>query len=388
MSSHLAVGSHADVRTADRPEPIGVLQVVLGLSPGGTERLVVEISKRLDPSFRFAVCCLDEPGELAGELTARGVPVVALGRTPGFQPSLARGIAAAAARYQATVLHCHHYSPFVYGRLAALIDRGLRVIFTEHGRLSDARPSPKRRLVNPLLGRLPGEIYAVSEDLRRHMIAEGLPAHRIRVVHNGIDPGPAPTDAGRRAARRQLGVPEETFLVGTAARLDPVKSLDTLIEGFASFRSDGRRAALCIMGDGPERRRLEQTALDAGVHDLVHFTGHRADVRQLLPALDVFVNSSTTEGVSLTILEAMAACLPVVATRAGGNPEVVLDQETGLLVPVRSSVALGRALQDLAAAPQRRQTMGAAGRFRTKRHFTLERMIDRYARIYRGAQEP
>jgi len=372
---------------AASPDRPGVLHVVLGLSTGGTERLVVEISKRLEAAFRFSVCCLDQPGELAEELTARGIPVDALQRTPGFRPSLARSIADAAARHQATVLHCHHYSPFVYGRLAALLDRRLRVVFTEHGRLSDAKPSTKRRLVNTLLGRLPSAIYAVSEDLRRHMIAEGLPGSRIGVVHNGIDPRFMPTAADRASERQLLGIDDDTFLVGTAARLDPVKDLETLIDGFARFGAHRGRSALCVIGDGPERSRLEEAARHAGVFERMRFTGHRSDVRRLLPALDVYVNSSTTEGISLTILEAMAAGLPVVATHVGGNPEVVIDHETGLLVRPRSGVALAAALNELAAAPQRAVVMGAAGRFRVKRHFTLDRMTDQYARVYRRARE-
>ena len=319
MMPHLSPVGDQVPHARSRRDLRGVVHVVLGLHPGGTERLVVEISKRLESAFRFAVCCLDEPGLLATELTARGVPVVALHRSTGFRPSLAKRIGRFALDHGATVLHCHHYSPFVYGRLAALTHRGLRVVFTEHGRLSDAPASPKRRLVNPLLGRLPGRIYAVSDDLRRHMTAEGLPSRRIQVVHNGIDPGAVPGDADRRAARRTLGFADDAFVIGTAARLDLVKSLDTLIEAFAALPEIGRRPELCIIGDGPDRSRLEAVAMRAGACARVTFTGHRTDVRYLMPAFDVYVNSSITEGISLTILEAMAAALPVVATRVGGN---------------------------------------------------------------------
>src|SRR5262245_6119559 len=152
------------------------MHVVLSLSPGGTERLVIEIVRRLIPrSIGSLVCCLDDAGEWATELYQVGVPVVALNRAPGFRPGVARSIAKLARVHQVDVLHCHHYSPFVYGQMATLLQPRLRVVFTEHGRLSDAPPSRKRQIVNPVLGRLPHAIYAVSADLRQHMIAEGFP---------------------------------------------------------------------------------------------------------------------------------------------------------------------------------------------------------------------
>lgn len=175
--------SNGQPRNARR---LRVLQVVLSLDPGGTERLVIDIAKALAPSVDAVVCCLDQPGAWASELTESGVPVIALRRDPGFHPDVGRRIARIADEHRIDLLHCHHYSPFIYGQLAALMRRNLSVVFTEHGRLSDAKPSLKRRLVNPLIGRLPSAIFAVSADLRRHMIAEGLPAARVRVVHNGI----------------------------------------------------------------------------------------------------------------------------------------------------------------------------------------------------------
>ena len=377
-------------RTAPAAAPasaLRVMQVVPSLDPGGTERLVIEIVKALSPAVDSMVCCLDQPGSWAGELTARGVTVESLGRRPGFHPGLGRRIADLAARRHVDVLHCHHYSPFVYGQLAALFARPLRIVFTEHGRLSDGGPSLKRRLVNPWIGRLPDAIYAVSEDLRRHMIAEGLPADRVRVVHNGIDPGARPTPDDRAAARRALGIGSGALLVGTAGRLDPVKDLPVLLDAFAALRRARGDARLVVIGDGAERHALQQRVQALGPDGGVTLTGYRGDVRRCLAALDIYVNSSTHEGVSLTILEAMAAALPVAATRVGGTPEVVLDGETGLLVPPRSPASLARALTSLASDPAARRSMGHAGRCRVKRHFSVETMTSQYLRAYRGGTD-
>jgi len=359
-----------------------VLQVVLSLDTGGTERLVIDICTRLQPRFRMAVCCLDRQGALAHELTDRGIEVIALHRSAGFRPSVGYRIAQVAERHQAAVVHCHQYSPFVYGRIATLCRPRLKLVFTEHGRLSDDPPSLKRRMVNPLLGRLPASLYSVSGVLRDSMIAEGFPDRRIEVIHNGVDPGPGATIFDRRRARRELGMSEETFLVGTVARLDPVKNLDMLVEAFAGVRTALANGLLIIIGDGPERRRLENLARAAGVADAVRFLGHRGDVRRLLPAFDVYVNSSISEGVSLTILEAMATNLPVVATAVGGTPEVVADGVTGLLVPARQPAALASALTALGKAPERRAELGSAARLSIEARFQLDGMIERYADVY------
>jgi glycosyltransferase involved in cell wall biosynthesis len=358
-----------------------VLHVVLSLTPGGSERITLEICKRAPSSVRPAVCCLDDPGPWAPELSMRGIPVAALHRKPGFRPWIGYQIARVAADHDAQVIHCHGYSSFVYGRIAACLRPGTRLIFTEQGRLSDKPPSRKRLIANSLLGRLPVRVCAVSGELREFMIAEGFPAGRIEVVHNAIDPGPAPTPHVRRQARTRLGLREDGWVVGTAARLDPVKNLTSLIDAFTTVCASQPQATLLIIGGGPEHDRLARAAGESGVASQISFTGHREDARALLPALDTYVNCSTTEGTSLTILEAMAAAVPVVATNVGGTPELVTS-ETGMLIPPRDSVALANALEALAREPARARRMGAAGRDRAVTHFGIARLVDRYSRMY------
>ncbi len=360
-----------------------VLQVVLQLDPGGTERLVIELVRRLRQRFPTAVCCLDQPGAWAAGVRHAGVEVTALGRRPGFHPSVAKQLASVAARFKATVLHCHHYSPFVYGRLASLGLPGTRIVFTEHGRLSDSPPSAKRRLANRFLSMGVTSLYAVSYDLRRHVVAEGFP-ERMGVIWNGIDPGPAPDEAARRHARRRIGLPDGTKVIGTVARLDPVKDLGTLLEAFAIVR---RQSAyrLVVIGDGSERESLRTRASALQLEGVVDWLGQRGDVRELLSGLDVYVNSSISEGVSLTLLEAMAAERPVVATQVGGTPEVVLDEETGLLCPARSPEALSGQLQRLLDDESLGARFGRAGRNRVLEHFTLDRMVEQYAAVYEHA---
>jgi glycosyltransferase involved in cell wall biosynthesis len=360
-----------------------VLQVVLSLNPGGTERLVVELVKRLRPELSMAVCCLDEEGAWGEDLRHEDVSVVALRRREGFRPQLGRAIARAAAQHGAGVVHCHHYSPFVYASIARLWSPHLQIVFTEHGRLSDAGPSPKRRTANRVLAHAPRTVVTVSSELKDHLVAEGFPTDKVSVIYNGIDVGPLPDAASRTRVRAQLGVDENTVVVGTVARLDPVKDLQTLVRAMGTSAVQ-RPMLLLVIGDGPERPHIEAAARDAGVGSAVRFLGHRDDARDLLAGCDLYANSSISEGISLTILEAMAAGLPVVATRVGGTPEIV-DTSCGRLVPSRDSATLAAALAGLAVDPSLRSALGRAARERVERRFTLDRMIAEYRDAYYAA---
>jgi len=359
-----------------------VLQVALSLNPGGTERLVVQLATRLHRDVPTAVVCLDEPGAWAGEIEAAGISIQALGRTPGFHPSLGRRIARAAAAHRATVIHAHHYSPFVYSCVARLWMPGVGVVFTEHGRLSDSRPSPKRRLANRILASFPRAVCAVSAELGAHLVAEGFPQSRVEVVHNGIDIGPLPNADERREVRTALGADDDVMVIGSVARLDRVKDLGSLLHAASSLRATGQKVMVALVGDGSERPALEQLAGTLGIAGDVRFLGHRDDARRWLAGWDVYVNCSVSEGVSLTILEAMAAGLPVVATAVGGTPEV-LDDTSGVLVPSRDPAALTAAIAALIQGRARRARLAAGARARVEASFTLDRMVRSYADIYR-----
>lgn len=360
-----------------------VLQVVLSLNPGGTERLVLDLVMRLNNEIPMSVCCLDDEGSWAGQLRDCGVPVSSLRRIPGFQPKLGSEIHALARQHGATMIHAHHYSPFVYSCLARVWSPRTGLVFTEHGRVSDTPPSTKRRLANRVMSKFPTHVFAVSAELRQHIVAEGFSPDQVKVIYNGISIRPA-SDAGTRVAvRTRLGVGDSTLVIGTIARLDPVKDLGTLIDATALTRAR-RPVRLVIVGDGQERTALERRAAERGVQDAVTFLGHRDDARDWLVGCDVFVNCSISEGVSLTILEAMAASIPVVVTKVGGTPEVVTP-ECGVLVSPRDPHGIADALVSLGNDAPRRAALGAAGRARAEAQFSLDRMVRQYRDVYMGA---
>jgi L-malate glycosyltransferase len=386
MEASLLFGSDIPVRDTTDQAP-KVLQVVLSLNPGGTERLVVELVRRLRSELSMAVCCLDEEGSWGEGLRREDVGVTALRRREGFQPQLGHAIARIAAQHGARVVHCHHYSPFVYASIARLWSPDLRIIFTEHGRLSDAPPSAKRRTANRVLAHAPREVVTVSSELKQHLVAEGFPTGKVSVIYNGIDVGGVPGAEMCARVRRELGVADNAVVVGTVARLDPVKDLQTLIRAVGQQGLQGLQPppmVLLVIGDGSERARLEASAREVGAESYVRFLGHREDARDLLAACDIYANSSISEGISLTILEAMAAGLPVVATHVGGTPEIV-DTTCGRLVPSRDADALARTLAALAADATLRQTLGRAARARVEQRFTLDRMVREYRDAYYAA---
>jgi glycosyltransferase involved in cell wall biosynthesis len=227
-------------------------------------------------------------------------------------------------------------------------------------------------------------LYAVSHDLRRHLLREAVP-ERMSVIWNGIDPGPRPDADARARARQRIGAADGDVLVGTVARLDAVKDLPMLMRAIAVARSMVPTVRLVIVGEGPARAAIERTVAEVALETSVHLTGQRNDVRELMPAFDLYVNSSISEGISLTLLEAMAAERAIVATAVGGTPEVVCDGATGVLVPPGDAGALGAAMAALLKEPMRAAALGEAGRRRVLQHFTLDRMVEAYAAVYSAA---
>jgi glycosyltransferase involved in cell wall biosynthesis len=204
----------------------------------------------------------------------------------------------------------------------------------------------------------------------------GLPPEKLGVIYNGVQV--PETSASPREARAKLGLPLDGQVIGTVSRLYLVKGIDFLIRALAQMDD----AALAIVGDGPERAALETLADTLGVAGRIHWTGHRRDVPTLLPAFDLYVQPSLHEGMSNTILEAMAAGLPVVATAVGGTPEVVDDGVTGLLVPPRDPDALAGVIVRLLRDLDLRRKMGRAGQERVRRHFSLEQMVRQTQALY------
>ena len=363
--------------------PVRVMHVLNTLETGGAEHVVLNVAQHLDrAAFDVHVCSLAGDGPLAREFQALGVPVHAVRRRPGVDLGLPFVLARLIRRERIDLVHTHNAGPWLYGGLAAKL-AGARLCHTEHSNLF---PHQRRMLrAERWLARWTEVIISDSEKVKRHLVErQGVPAGKIRVVVNGVDTRRFGAEGGAPAqARRLLGLNGDQPVVGTVGRLVPVKDHRTLLAAFRRVAEQHPAGRLVIVGDGPLRGDLVRLAGTLGLSDRVRFLGERRDIPQLLRAFDLFVLSSVSEGMPLTVLEAMAAGVPVVATRVGGVPEAVVDRETGWLVPPGDPESMAGAVLALLADPARRAALGRRAQERACGQFDVQQMADAYARAYR-----
>jgi L-malate glycosyltransferase len=283
------------------------------------------------------------------------------------------------------LIHAHQYSPFFYAAMGRWAAGRIPVLFTEHGRCHPDFPRRKRIVANRLLLGRGDRVLAVGRAVRGALIAnEGIPAERIEVIYNGIDlEAYRDGQSQREATRRQLGLADDDVAVIQVARLDSLKDHPTAVAAMAELAPGHPRARLLIVGEGAERARIEAAVRERGVSGSVRLVGLRTDVPRLLSAADVFLLTSISEGIPLTLIEAMAAGLPCVSTRVGGIPEVVVDGETGVLAEPSKPESVAAALGKLVADASLRRRLGEAGRGRALRLFDDQAMHAAYDRIYR-----
>jgi len=280
------------------------------------------------------------------------------------------------------VLHCHQYTPYVYGVLGAAFTP-CKVIFTEHGRFHPDQRKLKRVLANPLLNLYTDYITAISSATREALVNfENFPKHKIRVVYNGIDDTEYVRSVSTNSKRQFLGIPEKAQVIGTVARLDHIKNHKMMINALKIVHHTYPDTFLIIVGDGPERETLELLASELKLSSRVIFTGFREDTHLFYKTMDIFLLTSLSEGTAMTLLEAMATGLPCVATDVGGNPEIVMDGETGFIIPSNDEITLAEKICTLFRNEDLMKKMGKAGRRRFEENFTVDKMVSSYQAIY------
>ena len=362
-----------------------ICHVIHALGVGGAEVLVDVMVRRLSEHYRCVVAVLDELGEIGERLKADGFVVEQLHRQPGIDRGCAKRLDAFAKREGVQLLHAHQYTPF----FQAMLSRGLMgsrpVLFTEHGRHFPDLPSRKRSIVNRLLLRKQDRLVGCGGAVRKALIDnEGLPARRVEVIYNGVDLDALATASpdARQLIRAEFGFRSDDFVAVQVARLHELKDHKTAIKAIEHARRLLPGIRLLIVGEGDQRQSMEVEIRERNLGQHVVLAGNRADVADLLSAADAFVMSSISEGIPLTIIEAMAAGLPVVSTAVGGIPEMIDHERSGILVPSGDHRALANALIKLQQVPSLRRAIGEQGRERAKRMFSQEGMLNGYRHIY------
>lgn len=363
--------------------PLTVLHLSWSLLTGGLERVVLDLA-RLGPELglRPVVAALERAGPWADLVRQRGAPFYLLGKRPGLDPRMLPALMGLLRRERVDVIHAHNQAAAFYGGLAGLFCRRPMIV-TRHG-ASFGRDASHLRL-GRLAARLAQRVVCVGEEARQvARRVDRVPEARLRLIYNGVDTALyRPDPVARAAARSELGLALTEPVLISVGRLSAEKDHHTLLTALALLGQRGTPPRLLVVGGGPERQALERAAAELGLGAAVLWLGERQDVPRLLAACDAFALSSLSEGVSIAVLEAMAAGLPVAATMVGGNPELVEQGRGGLLVPPGDPAALAAALGRLLEDPARARAMGQAARARVEERFSLIATARAYVGLYR-----
>ena len=386
-----------------RPERIKVLRVIARLNVGGPALHVAYLSAGLADRGYDTTLVAGKVGageeSMAFVAEQRGVRIETLDDlhreiAPLRDLRTILRLARLIRSERPTILHTHTAKAGAVGRIAALLAGDARppvIVHTFHGHVLRGYFNPALtaafRLLEQLLARVATKLVAVSPEVRDDLVALGVaPASKFAVVRLGIelDERVDYDEEGRKATRRLLGIPPDAFVVGWIGRMTAVKRTEDIARTLQALVERGVDGYLCLVGDGPDRDHLEQYAHELGVVKRCLFVGYQEDVARFYSAIDALLLPSVNEGTPVSVIEALAAQRPAVATRVGGTPDVIRDGVDGFLVEVGDADALSERLAELAADPERRAQMGADGRERVLGRYAVQRLIDDIDRLYRS----
>lgn len=360
-----------------------ILQLLHGLNTGGAEILAERLGRRLAESYDVIFACLDNVGEIGERLLDSGFQVTHLARGSGIDFGCARRLATLVRKERVDIIHAHQYTPFFYALTIRMLATGRPVLFTEHGRFLPDYPRKKRMLFNRAMLRRQDRLIAVGRDVKRALVEnEGLPADRVEVIYNGVcvesfDRAHFPH--ARQWLLADVGLPSNAVIVVQVARLDYLKDHRTAVRTIAAT-PEAANVHLLVIGEGPERAAIESEIQTCALSARVHLLGLRHDIARILAGADILLLTSISEGIPLTIIEGMAAGLPIVSTDVGGISEIIEDQLHGFLSPAKDVAALSSGLMRLGQNSTLRQRMGEAGCQAAALRFSEQAMHTHYHR--------
>ncbi|HEX6629040.1 MAG TPA: glycosyltransferase family 4 protein [Gemmatimonadaceae bacterium] len=358
---------------------------------GGPERQMRGLSVELRDSVDSTILCFrDHRSSLPfiEQLNAAGIAARMIGHANPHFLSMISDVAADLRRERADLLVCHGYKADVIGWFAAR-RVGLPVISVSRGWTAHTlKVRAYEALDRRMLARMDA-VVCVSAGQAVKVLRSGIARDRLHVIHNSVDPTRFRTrNPGERAVLETLFTHKPDVIIAAVGRLSPEKGFDQLIDAARIIVSAAHHVGIVLIGDGPERRKLEARVRAAGLESNVVFTGFRNDVDRLLPSADILVQSSYTEGLPNVVLEACAAGVPVVATDVGGTSEIIDDVVNGFLVPPADPAALAGRVINLARSPLLRQEMGQRGRNIVRSRFSFARQAAQYEDLFVAVAAP
>ncbi len=351
---------------------IRVCHVSMCLLTGGLERLLVDFSRLHDADqFELQFVALGELGQPADEIQAAGCRVHSMQHADISRLQQLMRLKQLLVDSEIDVVHTHNTYAHFYGALAAKLAGVPVVINTQHGR--GCGSTWKARMQFRIANRMTNRVLGVSEDAARMCGDQDKGSRgKIEAIWNGID-----------VDKFVFRGPVDQPVAISVARLSPEKDYPTLLRAVALAIQEVPDFRLRLVGDGQERLRLEQLAAELNIADHVEFLGEQRDIPDLLATAGFFVSSSLTEGISLTLLEAMAVGLPVLTTAVGGNPEIVVEGKTGRMVPSADVELLAQAIVEMCRDREAWPVMGQLGRQRVEQQFEIRKMVQQYQDLYR-----
>lgn len=327
------------------------------------------------------MCCLKDGGTLYEQFINEGVKVKCFYKQEnGVDKGLYFRLGNYFKEQKADIVHTHNPGTLIYGAIGALLADVPVIINTEHGYgYSIGRP---KKVVETLLRNWVDMTISVSNTLKGQLSNSLIHSKKITTIYNGIDPSPYNEISAAYSLRKRFGFLPTDTIVGNVARLAEVKNHYLLLRVMKKIIEEIPQAKLLIVGDGELRNKLEAFAKDLGISNNVVFGGEVDNVSELLHLMDIFVLSSTYEGISITILEAMASGKAVVATNVGGNPEIIINGETGILVPLNDKDTMAQTIITLLKDRNRAFIMGMKGKKRVEECFNINTMVKKTEKLY------
>jgi len=362
--------------------PLRIGYVIWSLGLGGAEQVVIRLAGDMARrGHRVSIFTLNDPGTFAAAAQAHGVEVISVAKRSRYDISVLWRLRQAFRARQLDVVHTHLWGANVWGRIAARWARVPRLVVTEHN--VDTWKRPHHFVIDRCLAPWASSLVAVSHEVRMFYERHGVGRGRWQVVYNGVDASTSP--ARRRGeAYAAMGIEREEPVVGWIGRLVPAKAPEVLLDAVERAVKAMPSLKVLVIGDGPLRARIEAEVARRGLQRTVQLTGLRRDVPELLAGMDALVFSSEREGLSMAMLEAMAAGVPVIATRVGGTPELIEDGVSGLLAEPGRPQELADRLVELLTHPERAAAMCTTARTRVEHAFSLTRMVEAHDALYRG----
>ena len=351
-----------------------VCHIIGNLRYGGAERQVVNVASHMRGAKVYVVC-LGQPDKAPlASLLPDHVECLWLGFRGRYAPYHIWKLARLLKGLVIDVVHSHLFEANLIGVLAGTLARVPVIVTSEHGRNPWKKPA-HRWVERAVISRFAHKRICVSKEIleiRRDL--DGVPASKLTHIPNGTEIGPPGAHP-----------PRNCFAFGTIGRLVSAKDYGTLIKAMGRLRDKGHPVHLYIVGDGPERSKLEAEIAGLGLDSVVELTGFQADARAWLGRFHAFVLSSVREGQPMALLEAMASGLPIVATRVGGIPDTLVPGAEGLLVEPGDPEGLASAMETLVLDEKRCQELGGNARARCRREFSIQATCDRYLQVYHAA---